>query len=54
MDQIVLLYTTWPDAETADRALAAKAAMADALGIRVSLCGDDAAGRPLPRALARL
>jgi len=43
-----------PDAQTADRALAAKAAMADALGIRVALCGDDAGGKPLPKALARL
>jgi hypothetical protein len=29
-----------PDEETADRALAAKAAMFDALGVRVNLCGD--------------
>lgn len=29
-----------PDARTADRALAAKAAMLDALGVEVSLCGD--------------
>ncbi|NUR17161.1 MAG: fucose isomerase [Dermatophilaceae bacterium] len=29
-----------PDAETADKALTAKAAMFDALGIRVHLCGD--------------
>ncbi|MFC7597509.1 fucose isomerase [Terrabacter sp. GCM10028922] len=29
-----------PDAETADRALTAKAAMFDALGVRVHLCGD--------------
>lgn len=43
-----------PNAETADRALAAKAAMAEAMGIRVSLCGENAAGRPLPEALARL
>ncbi|CAG0984639.1 hypothetical protein PHYC_01956 [Phycisphaerales bacterium] len=43
-----------PDAVTADRALAAKAAMADALGIRVNLCGADAEGRPLAKALARL
>ena len=33
-----------PDAETADRALAAKAAMADAMGIRVNLCGETAEG----------
>jgi hypothetical protein len=37
-----------PDVKTADRALAAKAAMAHAMGIRVFLCGDDARGRPLP------
>lgn len=43
-----------PDAETADRALAAKAAMAGALGIRVNLCGTTAQGRPLAKALARL
>jgi len=29
-----------PDEETADRALAAKAAMLDALGVKVNLCGD--------------
>ncbi len=29
-----------PDAETADRALTAKAAFFDALGVRVHLCGD--------------
>lgn len=43
-----------PDAETADRALAAKAALADALGLRVHLCGGSASGRSLPAALARL
>lgn len=43
-----------PDAETADRALAAKAAMADAMGIRVHLCGDNAAGIPLRAALGKL
>ncbi len=43
-----------PDAERADRALAAKAAMAAALGIRVNLCGADAKGRGLAEALARL
>ena len=42
------------DARTADRALAAKAAMADALGIRVNLCGTNSRGRPLSEALARL
>jgi hypothetical protein len=31
-----------PDAATADRALLAKAAMFDALGVRVHLCGDAA------------
>jgi hypothetical protein len=29
-----------PDAESADRALAAKAAMLNAMGVRVFLCGD--------------
>ena len=29
-----------PDADTADKALAAKAAMFDAMGIQVHLCGD--------------
>jgi len=29
-----------PDAETADRALAAKAAMFNALGVNVHICGD--------------
>ena len=29
-----------PDAETADAALAAKAALFDRLGVRVHLCGD--------------
>jgi hypothetical protein len=43
-----------PDATSADRALAAKAAMADAMGIRVNLCGASAEGRPLPDALDRL
>lgn len=42
-----------PDARTADLALAVKAAMADALGLRVKLCGDNADGRPLPAALRR-
>jgi hypothetical protein len=36
-----------PDAATADNALAAKAAMAAAMGIRVNLCGTDAKGRRL-------
>jgi hypothetical protein len=43
-----------PDSRTADRALAAKAAMADALGIRVNLCGENSRGRPLGEALSRL
>jgi len=33
-----------PDAATADKALAAKAAMAEAMGIRVHLCGENAEG----------
>ena len=40
------------DAEAADRLLATKAAMADALGLDVHLCGDDASGVPLDAALA--
>ena len=43
-----------PSAKAADRALAAKVAMAEALGIRVNLCGTDAKGRPLGEALGRL
>ncbi len=43
-----------PDAAAADRALAAKAAMAEAMGIKVNLCGSNADGRPLSEALARL
>jgi hypothetical protein len=43
-----------PDAKVADRALAAKAAMACALGIRVNLCGTDARGTPLAERLSRL
>jgi len=43
-----------PDAKTADRALAAKAAMADAMGLRVFLCGDAHNGRPLPDQLAKM
>lgn len=43
-----------PDSETADRALSAKAAMADALGIRVNLCGANADGLSLADAVARL
>lgn len=43
-----------PDAKAADKALAAKAAMAAAMGIRVNLCGNTADGKPLPTRLARL
>lgn len=42
-----------PDAKAADRALAAKAAMAHAMGIRVNLCGDGHDGRPLAERLRR-
>jgi hypothetical protein len=42
-----------PDARAADRALAAKAAMASAMGIRVFLCGQSHDGRPLAQRLAR-
>jgi hypothetical protein len=49
-NHIQVAYAT--DAAAADELLAAKAAMADALGIRVHLCGDDAAGVPLDAALA--
>jgi hypothetical protein len=49
-NHIQVVYAT--DAEAADRALVAKAAMAAALGIEVHLCGDDAGGVPLPDALA--
>jgi hypothetical protein len=43
-----------PDPRTADRALAAKAAMAAAMGIKVALCGEDADGAPLGARLAGL
>ena len=43
-----------PDATTADRALAAKAAMAGAMGLRVNLCGAAQDGRPLGARLSRL
>jgi hypothetical protein len=43
-----------PDAATADRALAAKAAMAESMGIRVHLCGADAEGVPLSARLRKL
>ncbi|MBC7773221.1 MAG: fucose isomerase [Pyrinomonadaceae bacterium] len=36
-----------PTAAAADKALAAKAAMAEAMGIRVHLCGDNASGKHL-------
>ena len=42
------------DAGAADRALAAKAVMADALGICVHLCGTDRDGVPLDEAVSRL
>ena len=41
-----------PSAQAADRALAAKAAMAAAMGIKVTLCGEDADGTPLGARLA--
>ena len=41
-NHIQVAYGT--DAASADRALAAKAAMFDAMGIRVHLCGDVAVG----------
>lgn len=43
-----------PSAKVADRALAAKAALAHDLGIRVNLCGDAADGTPLHKRLASL
>lgn len=43
-----------PDAETADRALACKAAMAGAMGIEVHVCGTNGAGVPLSEAMRRL
>lgn len=43
-----------PDAKTADRALAAKAAMATAMGIKVTLCGDSADGERLGKRLRSL
>jgi len=42
-----------PDAQTADRALAVKAAMADAMGIGVHLCGESHDGSPLSERLAK-
>jgi L-fucose isomerase-like protein len=51
-NHIQVVYAT--DALMADKALAAKAAMTEGLGIRVNLCGCDAKGRPLAEALARL
>jgi len=43
-----------PDADRADRALAAKAAMAHAMGIRVNLCGSAADGTGLSQRLRAL
>jgi hypothetical protein len=51
-NHIQVVYAT--DASSADRALAAKAAMADSLGIRVNVCGCDAKGRKLAEALAKM
>jgi hypothetical protein len=51
-NHIQVAYAT--DAGAADRALAAKAAMAHELGMAVHLCGTDADGAPLPDALAAL
>jgi hypothetical protein len=49
-NHIQVAYAT--DAGAADQLVAAKAAMAHALGISVHLCGDDASGVPLDQALA--
>ncbi len=49
-NHIQVAYAT--DADAADHLAATKAAMADALGITVHLCGDDADGIPLATALA--
>ena len=49
-NHIQVAYATHADA--ADHLAATKAAMADALGITVHLCGDDADGVPLATALA--
>lgn len=43
-----------PDADVADRALAAKAAMAASMGISVNFCGESHDGQPLPERLASL
>ena len=43
-----------PDPKTADKALATKAAMADAMGLRVNLCGAAHDGRPLAQRLRRM
>ena len=51
-NHIQVAYAT--DAEAADRLVAAKAAMASAMGIDVHLCGDDATGRRLDEAIASL
>jgi hypothetical protein len=49
-NHIQVAYAT--DADAADRLVAAKAAMADALGITVHVCGDDADGVPLATKLS--
>jgi hypothetical protein len=49
-NHIQVAYAT--DAAAANRLVATKAVMADALGIAVHLCGDDAEGVPLATALA--
>ncbi len=51
-NHIQLVYAT--NADAADRALAAKAAVAKALGIHVNLCGTSKEGTPLAEHLANL
>jgi hypothetical protein len=51
-NHIQVAYAT--DRAAADRLVAAKAAMASALGIEVHLCGDDADGVHLDAAMAAL
>lgn len=51
-NHIQVVYAT--DEKAADRALAAKAAMAAAMGIKVNLCGTAADGTPLSKRLASL
>jgi hypothetical protein len=43
-----------PDAKTAERALAVKATMAEAMGIRVHVCGESRDETPLSERLARV